>query len=336
MKQKGPRKGTGKKKISVNPEEQTLQGASADVSESGNDQSSPMPRRYFDFGGRRKFWYIISLIFIIPGIISLAGQGLNLGIDYTGGSLLHIKAANTAVDSAQVLTAVESFGLEKAPMVQSSEQQEFIIRTEELPQEKVDALVVSLQEKLGDVEVLRHQNVGAVFGQELAQKALMALAVAAVMMLLYITLRFEFRFGVAAVLALLQDVLVVIGIFSILQIEVDGAFVAAILTILGYSINNTIVIFDRIRENRRNYPRLDILNLVNQSISQTLPRSINTVLTVVFCLVALLIFGGSTIKIFVLALLIGVSYGLYSSVFVSGPLWMEFEQMARGKGRRLA
>jgi len=206
MKQKGPSKGTGKKKISVNPEEQTLQGASADAPESGNDQSSQKPRRYFDFGGRRKFWYLISLLFIIPGIISLAAQGLNLGIDYTGGSLLHIKAANPTVDSAQVLVAVESFGLEKAPMVQSSEQQEFIIRTEELPQEKVDALVVSLQEKLGDVEVLRHQNVGAVFGQELAQKALMALAVAAVMMLLYITLRFEFRFGVAAVLALLQDV----------------------------------------------------------------------------------------------------------------------------------
>ena len=197
----------------MNPKEQDLQGASVDTPESGNDQSGQKPRRYFDFASRRKFWYLISLIFIIPGMIALAAQGLNLGIDYTGGSLLHIRAANPAVYSAKVLSAVESFGLEKAPMVQSSEQQEFIIRTEELPQEKVDALVVSLQEKLGEVEVLRHQNIGAVFGRELAQKALMALAVAAVMMLLYITLRFEFRFGVA-VLALLQDVLVVIGIFQ--------------------------------------------------------------------------------------------------------------------------
>ncbi len=336
MKQKGPSKGTGKKKISVNPEAQTLQGASADAPESSNDQSSKKPNWHFDFAGRRKIWYLISLIFIIPGIISLAAQGLNLGIDFSGGSLLHIKAANPAIDSAQVLTAVESFGLEKAPMVQASDDQEFIIRTEELSQEKVDALVASLQAKIGDIQVLRHENVGAVFGKELARNAFMALGIASLLMLLYITVRFEFRFGLAAILALLHDVLVVVGIFSIFQIEVDGSFVAAILTILGYSINDTIVIFDRVRENKRNYPRWDLLHLVNQSTNQTLARSINTVLTVIFCLVALLVFGGSTIKIFTLALLIGVSFGCYSSIFVASPLWIEFEQMARGKGRRLA
>jgi preprotein translocase subunit SecF len=334
MKQKGPTKGNGKKETGLNSEEGTLQGS--DNTEVTKDQSTLKSDRAINFVGRRKIWYLISLIFIIPGIISLAVQGLNLGIDFTGGSLLHIKVASEIVDNSQVRTAVESFGLEKTPLVQSSEAQEFMIRTEELSQERIDELVVSLEEKLGPITVLRGENVGAVFGKELAQKAFLALVIASLLMLLYITVRFEFKFGAAAVIALLHDALVVTGIFSIFQIEVDGAFVAAILTILGYSINDTIVIFDRIRENRQNYPRWELVHLVNRSLTQTLARSINTVLTVIFCLVALLLFGGTTIKIFTLALLIGVTIGAYSSICVASPIWIEFMKMGKNGKRKVA
>ena len=289
--------------------------------------------RVFDFVGPRKIWYLISMIFIIPGIVSLAIQGLNLGIDFTGGSMLHIKVASTTIDTGQVRTAVETFNLSKAPGVQSSGPQEFLIRTEELDQDRMNALVSSLNDQLGAVEVLQHENVGAIIGGELARKALYSLGIAAVLMLLYITVRFQFLFGLAAVLALLHDVLIVTGIFSLFQIEVGGFFVAAILTILGYSINDTIVIFDRIRENRKNHPRWKMAELVNRSVTQTLTRSINTVLTVVFCLVALLVFGGSTIKIFALALLIGVCFGCYSSIFVASPLWFDLNSMGKAKAR---
>jgi preprotein translocase subunit SecF len=334
MKQTGRNKGKGQKGPSKSVEQFAPHGS--DRIEAGVEQATTKSRRVIDFAGRRKIWYLISLILIIPGLISLAAQGLNLGIDFTGGSMLHIRVSSETIDTGQVRTAVESFGLEKAPGIQSSGPQEFLIRTEELSQERMTELVGSLQTQLGNVEVLRHENVGALIGEELARNALYALGIAAVLMLLYITLRFEFRFGLAAVLALLHDALVVIGVFSLFQIEVDGAFVAAILTVLGYSINDTIVIFDRIRENRKNYPRLGLLDLVNRSVTQTLTRSINTSLTVIFCLVALLVFGGSTIQIFALALLIGVTVGVYSSICIASPLWLDLTEMNRNKGRKLA
>lgn len=292
--------------------------------------------RFFDFVGRRKIWYLISLLLLIPGLISLALQGLNLGIDFTGGNLMQLKFASPAVEITQVRQALEEIGLEKAPVIQTTADGEFLIRTEELTEERSDQLLNNLQQRLGGLEVLRNEKVGAVFGGELRRNALLALGIAALLMLVYITFRFEFRFGLAAVIALLHDALVVVGVFSLLRLEVDVSFVAAILTILGYSINDTIVIFDRIRENRRNYPKMELVEMVNRSITQTLTRSINTALTVVFCLVALLAFGGSTTKIFVLAMLIGVISGCYSSIFNASPLWVDLMGIGGKKGGRRA
>ena len=279
----------------------------------------------------RKIWYIISIAVIIPGIISLFMQGLNLGIDFTGGTIMEVRF-DKAVEAQDVRKAVDSIGLEGNKTIQQSGDRNYLIRTRALSQDESDKLFNGMQDKLGKTTLLKTDLVGPVMGKELAYKALLALFIASVLMVIYITIRFEFKQGIAAIIALLHDTLVVTGIFSLLQIEVDTAFVAAILTIIGYSINDTIVIFDRIRENRRMQKKGESLeDLVNKSLWQTLARSINTVLTVMFVLTAMYFLGGSTIKTFVLAMLIGVASGAYSSIFNASPLWVDFKLLEKRK-----
>ncbi len=272
----------------------------------------------------RKYFYIFSLVLIIPSIVSLLFQGLNLGIDFTGGSLLHLKFEKT-VSMAQVRGVMDGQGAGQGAVIQKSGDNEYIIRTHDLAQEESNQLMQSFSEKLGGMEILRNEKVGPTIGKELTQKALMSVGIACLLMLIYITFRFEFKFGLAAIIALLQNVIIVAGVFSIFQWEVDSAFVAALLTILGYSINDTIVVFDRIRENLKNRRKETYDVIVDKSILQTINRSINTVLTVVFCLLALLLIGGSTIKFFILAMLIGIVLGCYSSIFVASPIWYDLK-----------
>lgn len=278
----------------------------------------------------RFIWYTLSLLVILPGLISLATRGLNLGIDFTGGSLLELKF-NRAVATHEVRQVLADFGLEKSP-IQKSGPDSFIIRTRALDENESKQVIDALGKRLGGVTVLRSDKVGPVIGKELTRKAILAVLIASILMLVYIAIRFEFKQGVAAVVALLHDALVVLGVFSLFQIEVDSSFVAAVLTILGYSINDTIIIFDRIRENiktkRVTGPLEDVINV---SLWQTMARSINTVLAVLFVLVALYLFGGSTIKNFVLALIIGVSSGCYSSICNASPLWYDLKQLKSKK-----
>ncbi|KJS17362.1 MAG: preprotein translocase subunit SecF [Peptococcaceae bacterium BRH_c4b] len=285
----------------------------------------------FHFIKLRKIWYIISIAVIIPGIISLFMQGLNLGIDFTGGTIMEVRF-DKAMEAQDVRKAVDSVGLEGSKSIQQSGDRNYLIRTRALDQEESDKLFKGMQDKLGKATLLRTDLVGPVMGKELAYKALLALFIASVLMVIYITIRFEFKQGIAAIIALLHDTLLVTGIFSLLQIEVDTAFVAAILTIIGYSINDTIVIFDRIRENLRMRKKGESLEeLVNRSIWQTLARSINTVLTVMFVLLAMYFLGGSTIKTFMLAMLIGVASGAYSSIFNASPLWVDLKLLETRK-----
>lgn len=287
-------------------------------------------RKPFHFIKLRKIWYALSILVLIPCVISLAGQGLNRGIDFSGGSLLDLRF-NQATTVEQVRDVLGEFGLEGAT-IQRSGETDFLIRTSELSEAESTSIVGSLDQKLGGVTVLRNELVGAVVGQELIRNALLALGVAAVLMVIYIAWRFEFKQGIAAVLAIMHDVLIATGIFSILQIEIDVAFVAAILTIIGYSINDTIVIFDRIRENMLHKKKGEALeDVVNNSLWQTLARSINTVLTVVFIVTAIYLLGGATIKNMALALLIGISAGAYSSIFIASPLWYDLKGEYRGK-----
>ncbi len=288
--------------------------------------------------GRRKIWFAISLLIIIPGIISMLykwvdrGSPFNLGIDFTGGDLINI-TFKSDVTVARVRDALREVNLEKSG-IQMSGSKSMILRTPVLDDKRQADLLSTLTKKFGPYErdKLRIDKVGPVIGKELTTKALLALLIASVLMIIYITVRFELKFGIAAIIALLHDVFVVMGIFSIFWWEVDSAFVAAILTIIGYSINDTIVIFDRIRENLKKRKKgEDLETLVNNSILQTMTRSINTVLTVIMVLVALLIFGGSTIRFFTLAMLIGVISGAYSSIFNASPLWIVFKNLEKGR-----
>lgn len=274
---------------------------------------------------RRKIPYIISAILIIVSLFSLLTTGLNLGIDFKGGSILHVEM-DSSVTSAQVREVLADFKLEKAEVQKSNN--EFYIRTEVLDQEKTNQIMDALEKNFNKVQFLSADSVGATIGSELTRNAILALTIAAVLMLLYITVRFEWTFGVAAVLAIIHNVIVVLGVFSLLQWEINSAFIAAILTVIGYTINDTIVIFDRVRENRRKTKKPDYNELLNTSIMQTLNRSINTVLTSAFALVALLLFGGPTIHTFVSAMLIGFGIGAYTSIFIASPLWYELKKAA--------
>ncbi|MGR6836557.1 protein translocase subunit SecF [Syntrophomonas erecta] len=274
---------------------------------------------------KRKWFYILSLVIIIPGLISLLMQGLNLGIDFKGGSILHIRMEST-VTSADMRTTLKGLELGKSEVQKSGN--EFYIRTQELNQEETNNLMSVLREKFGQVEFLSAESVGATIGSELTRNAVLSLLIAAVLMLIYITVRFEWTFGVAAVVGIIHNVLIVLGLFSIFHWEVNSAFIAAMLTIIGYSINDTIVIFDRVRENLRMKKKEDYINLLNRSIMQTLNRSVNTVLTSIFPLITLYLFGGVTIKIFVLAMLIGFIVGAYSSIFIASPVWYDLKNRA--------
>lgn len=276
----------------------------------------------------RLVWYIVSLLIIVPGLVSLVWQGLNLGIDFTGGTLLELEYKQVPAIE-QVRAALKEKGLGNAG-IQAAEGNRILIRTVALAEKDRDEVLKAIREKTGDFNLRREDKVGPVIGKELLRNALLALGIAIVLMIIYISWRFEFWSGLSAIVALLHDVLVVIGVFSLLQLEVDSAFVAAILTIIGYSINDTIVIFDRIRENLlKRRKDQEVGDVINSSIYQTFGRTINTVLTVVFVLVALLVFGGETIYNFVLAMLIGVLSGTYSSICTASPLWFDLRRYAK-------
>lgn len=274
--------------------------------------------------GRRKIWYAVSLIIILISIVSLFVQGLNFGIDFKGGSLLHVKFADQSIKSEQVRNVLADFDLQNSNIQEASDDS-IVIKTLELEQDKLGEILKTFETKLGKYELLRSEKVGPVIGAELRNAGLLALFIASILQILYITIRFEFKFAIAAIIALLHDVLIAVGFFSIFQIEIDTVFVAAILTILGYSINDTIVIFDRIRENIKNRRKESLDVIINNSINQTIFRSITTSVAVLLILLALLFLGGETTKNFALALIVGVVSGTYSSIFVASTLWYDFK-----------
>ncbi|KGK91618.1 preprotein translocase subunit SecF [Desulfosporosinus sp. HMP52] len=289
---------------------------------------------YFNIVRRRLWWFAISLLIIIPGIISLFLQGLNLGIDYTGGTMLDI-TFNKAVTQSAISDTMKSVGLE-GPVQLSNGDTAALIRTEALEEEKRSELLNALETKVGafDKASLKEDKVGPAMGQELTRNAIYALIVAMGMMILYITIRFQFVYAISAILALLHDVFVVVGIFSLFRWEIDATFVAAILTIVGYSINDTVIIFDRIRENEPKMRRGDSYeDMVDKSVWQTMRRSVNTVITVLISLFAVFILGGESTRMFSLAMLIGVFCGAYSSIFIASQILVEIKRHMKKKPR---
>ena len=288
-----------------------------------------LPKIRFDILKRSKLWFAISLLIIIPGIFCMFTKGFNFGIDFTGGTIIEMEFQQE-VTLPQVRDVLREYNLDNATIQLSGDvsnvevSKDVMIRTMDLEENERKAVMASLKDEIGDYTVLREEKVGATIGGELITDALMATVISWILIILYVSYRFEWRFGIAAILTLIHDVLIVLSVFSFLQKQVDSSFVAAILTIIGYSINDTIVIFDRIRENQRLHFKRggDLNELANRSIYQTLTRSLYTVFTVLFTTFALYFFGGDTTKDFSFALLIGFFSGSYSSIFIASPLWV--------------
>jgi preprotein translocase subunit SecF len=285
---------------------------------------------------RRRYWYFgLSLLVIVPGLIALALWGLPLAIDYTGGTLLEVQFQETthALEPAQIRQLMAEEGFPDST-VQTSGTDIAVIRSKELNEADKQKIITALEALYGPASVLTAETVGPSVGAEVAQSAALAVGAAALGILIYIWLAFRrlqhaFRYGVCAIIAMLHDVLVVIGTAAIFGKvfgwEVDALFLTALLTVAGFSVHDTIVVFDRIRENLTIHRRLDYETVVNHSIVQTLDRSINTQLTVMFTLLALTLFGGDTLRHFTLTLLIGVFSGTYSSIFNAAPLLVVWE-----------
>ncbi|MDR1193112.1 MAG: protein translocase subunit SecF [Peptococcaceae bacterium] len=276
------------------------------------------------FYEKRKFFYLIAVVCLAVGLVSLALQGLNQGIDFRSGTLMDIRFTGQAVSIEQVRDVLGGFSLENSAITQDGEGT-FVIKSAEIMEETQTEILTAFTEALGEYELLRTESVGPVVGRELTINGLIALALAAVLMIVYISLRFQWKYAIAAIVCLLHDVLIMLGFFALFQFEVESSFIAAVLTIIGYSINNTIVIFDRIRENLRGGGRPKGGELVDRSIRQTLRRSVNMFVTTVMVLLCLIFLGGDTTRVFAVALLVGNVAGCFSSVFLSANLWLEMK-----------
>ena len=292
----------------------------------------------FSIIAHRNWFFAFSLLLILVSLASLATQGLNLGIDFTGGTLIDLKCAKP-VSVAEVRDVLKDYKLENSVVQLAATEKtdaapNVLIRTHVLSEAERKSVLEGFTANLGKFDIMRIEKVGATIGSELTREAIIALLLSWLMMIAYISYRFEFRFGVAGILSLVHDVLIVLGVFSILRKEIDASFVAALLTIVGYSINDTIVIFDRIRENLKAMKKGETLpEMVDRSIWQTMTRSIYTVLTVLFATGSLYFLGGETTKNFSLALLIGFVSGTYSSIFNASPIWVLWKQ--RDERKRL-
>ena len=301
----------------------------------------------FDIIGRRNIYFLISGLMILPGLIGLAIWGLNLGIDFTGGSLVEVRlGANPA--AAQVRSVFVDAGLTDVSVITGSTSdalgKTYLIRTKTIDAGAKSDLLAKLGSAYGPLTEDRFESVGPVIGRETATNAFLAVLGASVLILLYLSYAFRqvpnpWRYGACAVFALLHDVVLVVGLWSILGklfgLEVDALFVTAILTVVGFSVHDTIVVFDRVRENVSRFPGELFERVVNFSVNQTLDRSINTSLTVILTLTALLLLGGATIRGFVLVLLVGIVSGTYSSIFNASCLLVVWEngEFARLLGR---
>lgn len=277
----------------------------------------------FDFMKHRRLALTISLVLVLASIIMLLTRGLNLGIDFTGGNVIQVEFESRP-DITKVREVISGVVAREA-MIQNFGEKGIIIRTNEDTEESRENVVKALKNNFADMKVTGFEKVGPVVGGELRRQAIIGVSIALVAILIYITLRFQFRFAVVSVVPLVHDVILALGFFSIAQMEISSSFIAAILTIVGYSLNNTIIILDRVRENWGSLSREGIVNLVNKSLNQTLARTINTTLTTLFPVIALCVWGGPVLMAFSYAMLVGIIAGTWSSMFVATGLLVEWQ-----------
>ena len=268
----------------------------------------------------KKITLFISLIFCLLSFFSVFINGLNFGIDFKGGSLIEVKSEES-INISNVRSRLSSLNLGDVQIQNFGSEKNILVRVEASSSENNSSVLSIITNELVSFgEIQRTEVVGPKISSELIQKGILAIISAVGLMLFYIWIRFEWQFSLGAVLALIHDVIITIGIFSFFQIEFNLSIIAALLTIIGYSMNDTVVVYDRIRENLRKYKKQDLYDLINSSINQTLSRTVLTSFTTLIALFSLYIFGGQVIKGFTLAMIIGVFIGTYSSTFIASQL----------------
>lgn len=281
---------------------------------------------------KSKIWFSISLLLIIIGLGFTFAKGLNFGIDFRGGTQLVIQM-DAGFNKAQADATVHKFA--SSAVTNTVDGSQYEIKADNLNSEGVDQVVKALQKEfnLKGNPLISENQIGAVVGQQLTRNSIIALIVAILAVLIYITIRFEGKYGIAAVLALLHDILMTVSVYAIFQIPVNSPFIAAILTIVGYSLNDTIVIFDRIRSNVKKMRGSTPEEIANTSLTQTMTRSINTTLTTLVCIVAVYIFV-PTVRDFTLPLALGIACGAYSSIFIASPIWCVLRRMNKSTNKK--
>lgn len=270
----------------------------------------------------RKIYYIISLAIIILGLAMMLINGLNYGIDFTGGTSIQIKIGRMiTVDEAREI--IDEYDKEASILHIGTNKDEIMIRSKkDFTNDEINQIIDKFAEKYDIKEKeFQSEKFGPFMGREIKKKALLSSIIAVIAMLIYISWRFEFKFALAAIVPLIHDVLITFSVYAIFRIPVNSAFIAAILTILGYSINDTIVIFDRIREESKLNPRQSIEDTINGSIKKSLTRTINTSLTTLVAVIILYIVGVEDVKVLALPLIFGIVSGTYSSLFIASPIW---------------
>ncbi len=299
----------------------------------------------YDFIGFRKVAYVVTAIIILPGLLMLAVFGLNYSIEFTGGTLVQVRANAPAVNIAGMRTALDQGGLPGAEISEFGSNREFVIRTRlatagpvdehtaQATAQRVDS-TLSRAYGAGSITITRREAVGPKVGGELRQKALIAILLSFVATMVYLAFRFEWRFGIAAVIATAHDILTTLAFIQYMHLEVSLVVVSAILTVVGYSLNDTIIIFDRTRENLHKYKREDLAGILNRSINETLPRSILTHGTTIVTTLALLVFAGEVIRPFAWVMAFGIFTGTFSSIYIAAPILLIIEKKWPGKDAR--
>ena len=276
-----------------------------------------------NFLSKTKLFVSLSLIFIISSIFLLFARGLNFGIDFNGGTLIEVQKISGNADVSEMRSRLGQLDLGNIQLQEFGKKTDLLIRVEQLSKEEgaQQAIISKISEVVErDHKIRRIEVVGPKVSAELIKKGIIAVISAVVSVLIYIWFRFEWQFGIGAIFALVHDIIITIGVFSLLQLEFNLSIIAALLTIVGYSLNDTVVIYDRIREELRKYKKMPIMDLINQALNLTLSRTLMTSITTLLALISLYLFGGEVIKGFTFAMIWGVLIGTYSSIFIASPI----------------
>ena len=279
-----------------------------------------------------KSFNILSGILIIASLVFLVFKGLNFGVDFKGGTLIELRTDASSANITKIRDSFNQMNLGDVSVKNFGNETDFVVKFEKQNSNDpqfIEEIKTKLSNSIGSVDFRRVENVGPKVSAELLRSGVIAIALSLAAMLLYIWIRFEWQFSLGAILALFHDVIITLGVFSVFSLEINLSIVAAVLTIVGYSMNDTVVIFDRVRENLRKYADVKIFELTNISINETLSRTIITSVTTLLALLSIFIFGGEILKGFSLAMILGVIFGTYSSIYIANPVLVSLKVSQR-------